>query len=206
MDSSGEGWPLDEPEQALVERAAGGDVAAYEELVRRYQEVAFRVGYVLTGSAAEAEEAAQEGFVRAYAALDRFRPGAPFRPWLLRIVANVAHNRRAAAARRPTLALSAADLASDDPARSPEAVVLTDETRREVLAAVAALRDDDRRVIACRYFLDLSEAETAAVLGCRRGTVKSRLSRALGRLRQALAVPTPVSPASDMGARRVGDG
>ena len=189
------GRPLDESE--LVERAQRGDVRAYEELVRRYQDLAFRVAYLVTGSAAEAEDAAQEGFLRAYHALDRFRPGAPFRPWLLRIVGNAARNRRAAAARHPTLALSAAeDRPLDDPARSPEAAALAAEQRRELLLALNALREDDRTVIACRYFLDLSEAETADALGCARGTVKSRLSRALGRLRQQLAA----SPAASGGA------
>ena len=183
------GRPLDESE--LVERAQQGDVGAYEELVRRYQDLAFRVAYLVTGSAAEAEDAAQEGFLRAFHALDRFHRGAPFRPWLLRIVGNAARNRRAAAARRPTLALSAAeDRPSDDPARSPEAAALAAEQRRELLLALNALREDDRTVIACRYFLDLSEAETADALGCARGTVKSRLSRALGRLRQHLAAST----------------
>jgi RNA polymerase sigma factor (sigma-70 family) len=182
-----EGRPLDETEAALIERARHGDVAAYEELVRRFQELAFRTAYTITGSAEEAADAAQEGFVRAYHALGRFRPGAPFRPWLLTIVANAARTRRAATARHPTLALTAAaERPSDDSARSPEVAALAAEQRRELLAAVNGLRADDQRVIACRYFLELSEAETAGVLGCARGTVKSRLSRALQRLRQEL--------------------
>jgi RNA polymerase sigma factor (sigma-70 family) len=110
----------------------------------------------------------------------------------LTIVANVARSRRATAARRPTLTLqAAATLPSDDSAQSPEAVALVAEQRRELLGAVNALRDDDQRVIAYRYFLDLSEVEMAAVLGCARGTVKSRLSRALGRLRQQLVPGAP---------------
>jgi RNA polymerase sigma factor (sigma-70 family) len=182
-----EGRPLDDTESGLVERARRGDVRAYEELVRRYQDVAFRLAYAILGSADEAEDAAQEGFVRAYQALDRFRPGAPVRPWLLTIVANVARTRRATAARRPTLTLQAAMThPSGDSAQSPEAVALNAEQRRELLGAVNALRDDDQRVIAYRYFLDLSEAEMAEILGCARGTVKSRLSRALGRLRKQL--------------------
>jgi RNA polymerase sigma-70 factor (ECF subfamily) len=198
-----EGRPLDAPEPELVERARNGDVAAYEELVRRYQDLAFRVAYLITGSAAEAEDAAQEGFVRAYRALNRFRPGAPLRPWLLRIVANAARNRRIAAARHPTLALSAAmDRPSDDATQSPEAAALAAEARDELLAALADLRDDDRRVIAYRYFLDLSEAETADALGCARGTVKSRLSRALGRLRGRLATPAVATT----GQEAMGDG
>jgi RNA polymerase sigma factor (sigma-70 family) len=188
-----EGRPLDDTDSGLVERARRGDVRAYEELVRRYQDVAFRLAYTILGSAEEAEDAAQEGFVRAYHALDRFRRGAPLRPWLLTIVANAARSRRAAAARRPTLMLQAAAThPSDDSAQSPEAVALFAEQRRELLSAVNALRDDDQRLIAYRYFLDLSEAEMAAVLGCPRGTVKSRLSRALGRLRQQLVPDAPV--------------
>ena len=187
-----EGHPLDDTESGLVERARRGDVRAYEEIVRRYQDVAFRLAYTILGSTDEAEDATQEGFVRAYHALHRFRPGAPVRPWLLTIVANVARTHRATAARRPTLTLQAAAThSSDDSARSPEAVALNAEQRRELLGAVNALRDDDQRVIAYRYFLDLSEAEMAEILGCARGTVKSRLFRALGRLRKQLTTEAP---------------
>lgn len=162
-------------------------MAAYETLVRRYETLAFRVAYLVTGSAGDAEDAAQEGFVRAYYALPRFRRGAPFRPWLMRIVANSARNRRAASTRRPTLSLDlAADRPADDPSFAPEAAALAGERQRELLGALNTLREDDRTVIACRYFLDLSEEETAATLGCPRGTVKSRLSRALRRLRLQL--------------------
>ena len=83
--------PLEE--QELVERARSGDVGAYEQLVRRYQDLAVRVAHVVGGSAAEAQDAAQEAFVKAFAALGRFRAGAPFRPWLLRIVSNEAITR-----------------------------------------------------------------------------------------------------------------
>ena len=170
---------------ALVERAQHGDADAYGELVRRYQAVATRTAYVITGAAAEAEEAAQDGFTKAYFALDRFRLGAPFRPWLLRIVANEAKNRRKAASRRPTIDLSVAeDRPSGDTALSPEAAALASERRESVLAALRKLREEDRLVIAYRYFLELSEAEMADALGVARGTVKSRLSRALARLRE----------------------
>jgi RNA polymerase sigma-70 factor (ECF subfamily) len=155
--------------------------------VRRYQDVAFRVAYSIVGSAEEAEDVTQEGFVRAYRSIHTFRAGAPLRPWLLTIVANAARNHRTAAKCRPTLVLDWSTVTTrPDPAPAPEATALSREQQRELLAAVDALRDDDRRVIVSRYFLDLSESETAAVLGCPRGTVKSRLSRALGRLRQQL--------------------
>ena len=177
-----EGRPL--PESELVERARKGDQSAYGELVQAYQGIAFRTAYLVVGDAAEAEDAAQEGFVKAFYAMNRFHPGAPFRPWILQIVANEARNRRRSAGRRTALVMrSAAEAPSGEAAPSPEAATLLGEAREELLAAVNELREEDRLVIACRYFLELTEEETAATLGWRRGTVKSRLSRALGRLR-----------------------
>jgi RNA polymerase sigma-70 factor, ECF subfamily len=173
-------------ESELVARARGGEVTAYEELVRRYQGIAHRAAFVITGEAAEAEDAAQVGFVKAYGALDRFDTGRPFRPWLLRIVANEARNRRRAAARRAALEVAAAR-EPERSAPSPEAEAEAGERREALLRAVNALREEDRRVIALRYFLDLSEAEMTEVLGVASGTVKSRLSRAMGRLRASLA-------------------
>lgn len=179
--------PLDESD--LVLRSQRGDEEAYEELVRMHQGIAFRTAYVFTGVAEDAQEAAQDAFVKAYRALGRFRAGAPFRPWLLKIVANEARNRRRAAGRREGLALrAAASAGAEDAAPSPESALLSAERREELLTALNHLRSEDREVIACRYFLDLSEEDTAAALGWKRGTVKSRLSRALDRLRAELEV------------------
>jgi RNA polymerase sigma-70 factor, ECF subfamily len=175
-----EGRPLDE--QELVEQARGGDARAYEVLVRRYQDLAFRTACVIAGGSADAEDAAQEGFVKAWYALPRFRAGS------LAIVANEARNRRRSGRRQDDLALRVAeDRPSGDAAPSPEAAALATEQRLLLLAAMGRLGENDRQVIACRYFLELSEAEMAAALGCRPGTVKSRLSRALDRLRAVLA-------------------
>jgi RNA polymerase sigma-70 factor, ECF subfamily len=177
-------------ENDLVAKARQGDSRAYQALVEEHQTIAFRTAYLITGSAADAEDAVQDAFVKAYYALGRFRPHAPFRPWVLRIVANEARNRRRSAGRRERLALRSADEPpSGDAVPSPEAALLASEQRRELLGAVNELREDDRLVIACRYFLDLSEEETAAALGWRRGTVKSRLSRSLDRLRERMEVP-----------------
>src|SRR5256884_1120793 len=130
-----EGRPLDESE--LVERARRGDHDAYAELVHAYQGIAFRTAYLIAGGAAEAEDAAQDGFVKAWRALGRFRAGAPFRPWLLQIVANEARNRRRSAGRRAQLALRAAtEYPSGDAAPSPEAAILTTEQRETLLGAV----------------------------------------------------------------------
>jgi RNA polymerase sigma factor (sigma-70 family) len=174
-------------EEELVERARRGDGVAFAALVRDHQEIAFRTACLITRSPADAEEAAQDGFVKAYRALARFRRGAPFRPWLLQIVANEARNRRRAEGRREGLTLRAAhELPSGDAAPSPEGRALAEEQRAELLAALEELGDDDRLVLSCRYLLDLAEEETAQVLSLRRGTVKSRTSRALDRLRQRL--------------------
>ena len=170
----------------LAERAKRGDTAAYEELVRGHQAVAFRTAYLITGDTSEAEDAAQEAFVKAYRALGGFRSGAPFRPWLLAVVANEAKHRRRAAGRRLGLALRVAGENPTGETASPETAVVAAERRDELLGALGALREEDRLVIAYRYFLQLSEAETAATLGCARGTVKSRLSRALARLRERM--------------------
>ena len=177
-----EGRPAD---GELFKRAQRGDVAAYEEIVHRYQQVAFRTAYVITGSAADAEDAAQEGFVKAYRALATFRPGAEPRPWLLRIVANEARNRVRSTGRRQALELRLAEgYRPGGAAPSPEAAAVAAEDRRRLLEMVNALSEEDRMVIASRYFLELSGEETAEALGIPEGTVKSRLSRALARLRE----------------------
>ena len=178
------GRPLDEGD--AVARARGGDGAAFARLVEAHGEVAFRTAMVILQDAAEAEDATQEALVKAHRALGRFRAGEPFRPWLLAIVANEARNRRRAAGRREGLARREALLSRRRPggaAPSPEEAVLAAERRERLLAALGRLPEPDRLVISLRHLLDLSERETAAALGCRPGTVKSRLSRALGRLR-----------------------
>ena len=172
----------------LAVRAREGDRDAYAQLVERYQQAAFRVAYVVTGSAADAEDAVQEAFVKAYLALRRFRPGSSFRPWLLRIVGNEARNRRRASARRFHYeARAAREAAPGDAVPSPEAAAEAADVRLSLLEAVNALPARERLVVGLRYFLELTEEETAAVAGVPRGTVKSRLSRALHRLRQAFA-------------------
>lgn len=167
----------------LVGRVRAGDTDAYAVLVRRHAPVAMRTA-VLLGAGSDAEDVVQEALVKAYRSLDRFRADRPFRPWLLRIVANEARNAHRAAVRRTgreqrqTLPLELLDPARD---------VVDHETRQQLLAAVERLPDKLGRVVVCRYLLELDEASTAVVLGLPRGTVKSRLSRGLGRLRDDLA-------------------
>jgi RNA polymerase sigma factor (sigma-70 family) len=177
-----EGRPRGERELAL--RAQRGDATAYEDLVRPHQEIAFRVAYIITRNAQDAEDATQDALVKAWRALARFRVDEPLRPWLLHIVANEARNRRRSAGRRERLLLRAAE-SSGEAAPSPEDAVLAREQRGELLRALDELPDAAREVLACRYLLDLGEDETAAVLDIAVGTVKSRASRALERLKEA---------------------
>jgi RNA polymerase sigma factor (sigma-70 family) len=180
-----EGRPLEDVELARLAR--DGDVQAYGELVERYREVAFRMAWLITRSSAEAEDAAQEAFVKAFYALDRFRAGEAFRPWVLRIVSNEAKNRRRSVGRRERLTIRLGqDRGSGDAAPSPEAAALGREEREALLGAIERLSEPERLVVTYRYLLELSEAETARALAIRPGTVKSRLSRALGRLRDQL--------------------
>ena len=124
--------------------------------MRRYQDVALRTAYLVCPEA-DADDAVQDAFLKAYAALPRFRDGAPFRPWLLRIVANEARNRRRSAGRRTGLAHAAADAAG--PAVEPVTRARRTsppKTRTALLAAINTLRDEDREVIGARFLLDLS--------------------------------------------------
>ncbi len=176
---------------------------AYEDLVRRHQGAALRTASLILAGETESEDAVQDAFVKAYVALGRFRAGASFRPWILRIVANEARNRRRSAGRRAKFAVRLAeDRPSDHAAPSPEAAILAGERRTALLGALAGLSDDDRLVLGYRYFLDLGEGEMAEALGVPRGTVKSRLSRALGRLRAQIKPGSPIAPSSEGGLHR----
>ena len=145
---------------------------------------------LITRNAADAEDAAQDAFVKAWRALPRFRESRPLRPWLLTIVANEARNRRRSAGRREGIFLRAAGEERPDGGaggRDPvEGALLARETRSDLLAALGELREEDRLVLGCRFLLDLGEAETAAALGVQPGTEKSRTSRALARLREVV--------------------
>jgi RNA polymerase sigma-70 factor (ECF subfamily) len=183
---------LDDAE--LVARVCAGDTAAYGIVVRRYSGLAIRTAALL-GAGADAEDVAQEAFVKAYRALGRFRPGSAFRPWLLAIVTNEARNRHRADRRRSDRELRPAI----EPAPAgPDELAEAGERRDWVRRALAALPRAQREVLVCRYLLDLDERETAGVLGLAPGTVKSRASRGIRRMRAALG--------ADLTALEVGGG
>ena len=181
--------PADAEEAALVRRARGGDEAAWEALVRRYQEPVFRLAYLILGDAADAEDTAQETFVRAWAALGRFDEVRPLRPWLLSIAANLARNRRRSLGRYWS-ALQRAFAAEPRHHTAPPDRTPASDARR-LRQAVERLRPDARDIIYARYFLGLSEAEAAEALSIPPGTAKSRHSRALAQLRVVIEADFP---------------
>jgi RNA polymerase sigma factor (sigma-70 family) len=180
----------DRDENAQVEAARRGDADAFAALVGRYQEVAFRAAYLVVRDAAAAEDVAQEGFVRAYQNLPTFHAGEPFRPWLLRIVTNLALNDVRARGRRLGL-LERFGRQPEAPPPAPETIAIEGEERALLLAAINELPPDDRLVLYLRWFLDLPEREIAGVIGKAPGTVKSRLSRAGARLRSVIEARYP---------------
>jgi len=182
-DTSAERGPVpDERDVAL--QAQRGDMEAFEALVRAYEEAAFRAAYLIVRNEAEAQDVAQEAFVRAYRSLGRFDPEKPFRPWLLRIVTNLALNSVRGARRRDEAGKRlerAVDVHASMP--SPEAAALAGEQSQRLWQALGELDGQDQKLLYLRYFLDVSEQEAAVAIGRPAGTVKSRLHRALGRLR-----------------------
>lgn len=159
----------------------------------RYQGIAFRVAWLVVRNRGDAEDAVQDAFVKAYYAMSRFHPGASFRPWILRIVANEARNRGRSSRRRDGLALRLTAHETTSPAPAPETEVLDRADAEALIAALDRLPERDRLVVAYRYLFEMSEAETAEALDVRPGTVKSRLSRALVRLRTELTSAVPLA-------------
>jgi len=194
-------WHVDHvtiDDSAAIGRAAAGDTAAFGTLVERYHEVAFRAAYLIVRDAQAAEDVAQEAFIRAYRRIDTFRRDEPFRPWLLRIVTNLALNEVRARARRGGLFGRVAAFARrDEP--SPHAEVATADDASALLRAIGELPEDDRIVLHLRYFLELPEREIALTIGTPQGTVKSRLHRASKRLRIVIEERYP-------GLRDINDG
>ena len=178
-------------ESTLVRHAANGDAAAWEPLVLAHQEAVFRLSYLLLGDPDDAEDIAQETFLRAWNHLKRFDPTRPLRPWLLSIASNLASNRRRSAGRY-LLALMRAFRNEPASFSSIEEKSAKRMEARDLWKAVQNLRVSDQRIVYLRYFLELSVTETAQVLNVPEGTVKSRLSRALERLRGIIQQDFPV--------------
>ena len=177
-------------ESTLIRHAANGDAAAWESLMLLHQEPVFRLAYLLLGDPDDADDTAQESFLRAWKYLKRFDSTRPFRPWLLSITANLARNRRRSAGRYLATLMRAF---RDEPAsmRIEDKTVQNLEAS-ELWHAVQNLGLAEQQIVYLRYFLDLSVSDTAQVLQVAEGTVKSRLSRALEKLRTIIQQDFPV--------------
>ena len=178
-------------ESTLVRHAANGDAAAWEPLVLAHQEAVFRLSYLLLGDPDEAEDIAQETFLRAWNHLKRFDVTRPLRPWLLSIASNLASNRRRSAGRY-LAALTRAFRQEPASSSSAEEKSAQHLEASDLWKAVQKLNMPDQQIIYLRYFLELSVVETAQALDVPEGTVKSRLSRALERLRGIIQQDFPV--------------
>ncbi len=172
-------------ERALVQSAQRGDPGAVEELYRRHWRQAYRAAYLVTRDAHAAEDIAQEAFLQAIRVLDRFDRARPFAPWLHRIVTNRALDwARAHALRRP------AEAAHE--AVAPEA---RSDLSDDLAEAIGRLAPDARAVIVLRYLLEHTPGEIAEMLDLPRGTVNSRLRRALDELAGEVDRERPTSSA-----------
>jgi RNA polymerase sigma-70 factor (ECF subfamily) len=169
-------------ESTLIRHAANGDAAAWEPLMQVHQQAVFRLAYLLLGDADDAEDIAQETFIRAWKALQRFDLSRPLRPWLLSIAANLSRNRLRSLGRFVSALTRAFH---DEPKQdSVEENVSTQSEAMDLWKAVRTLDVQGQQIIYLRFFLDLSVEETAEALQVAEGTVKSRLSRTLGKLRK----------------------
>jgi RNA polymerase sigma-70 factor (ECF subfamily) len=169
--------PRRRSDAALVRAARSGDSEAVEELFRRHWPLAYRAAYLVVRDRAAAEDVAQEAFLKAVAALDRFDRRRPIGPWLHRIAVNRAIDwTRERAVRREQAG------EGDPPGAQDRATGVS----RELMAALGELSPEHRAVVVLRYLLEYTPGEIAAMLDLPRGTVNSRLRRALDTLERAL--------------------
>ena len=176
-------------EAELVQRARHGEQEAWEILTQRHRQSMYRLAYLLSGDAQDADDTTQDALLRAYLSLDRFDLDRPLRPWLLSIAANLASNRRRSWGRYlAALRRLWASETMHTPAHSAPVERLAEHKAQanHLWSAVRRLDYADQQVIYLRYFLELPVEETAQVLQVAAGTVKSRSARALQRLRQVI--------------------
>jgi len=175
----------DPAEADLLGKARGGNLFAFEEIVRRYQRRVYAVAFRIVRRHDVADDVTQEAFIRAHQALGSFDLSRPFGPWICRIAANLAINHvRSPESREEPLPEGHAEEPSADP--GPESGVLEREGREVLRRAVAGLPGEQRAVFVLRVYEELSYREIAEALDLSMGTVMSRLSRAREKLRQAL--------------------
>ena len=169
-------------EQAIL-RCQDGEREAFRHLVERYKDVLYGTALLMMRNPALAEEQVQEAFLAAWRGIKGFRPGRPFKPWVVRILVNKIVSLRRTRA-HPTVSLEDHDPPDELP--EPAEAVQAQFDRQAIRQALARLTPDHREVIVLRYFADLTVPELAETIGVPLGTAKSRLHRALGQLRDEL--------------------
>jgi len=197
----------------LVLRSKKGDMSAFGELVNRYQSLVINFCYKMLGNREDAEDIAQETFLRAFPAIGRFQPRAKFSTWLLTIAKNLTLNlirnerrrlKRVDSTGSPDEPVPVVDLApSSNP--GPDEVVLREERAGHLRLALRDLSDTHRTIIVLRDFEGMTYEEIAGIMGCRKGTVKSRLSRAREHLKEILLSSDAAAALFDETAARRGD-
>jgi RNA polymerase sigma-70 factor (ECF subfamily) len=194
---------LDDP--VLVQRAAAGDVAAFGQLVHRYQRPMAALVSRMTDHADDVDDIVQELFLRAWKGLPRFRGDAQFSTWIYRIAVNTTIKHRSRRRGEATISLSAEDLtrgveslvapsdAATDHGNDPAIATIRKEREAELLAAVRSLPEKQRSVVVLHYYDGLSCEEISAIVGCSLGTVWSRLHYACKRLKGVLEAAEKMS-------------
>ena len=174
-------------ETRLAERFRDGDQAAFEEIVTRHRRTVYSVARRMLRSHEDADEAAQQAFVRAWRSRESFRGDAALRTWLTRIVLNVARTMRGSRWSRQVDADEEGRLeALPDLAEGAEATVRRGQLRRRVRRAVSTLPPRQREVLLLKVFSEMTYREVAEVLGLSEGAVKAHLHQAVGNLRRHL--------------------
>ncbi|MEX2430604.1 MAG: RNA polymerase sigma factor [Dehalococcoidia bacterium] len=171
-------------EAELVRGSQKGDGEAFRDLVEPYREVLFGTAYLLTRDRGKAEDLVQDALVRAWKGLPAFRAEGSFKAWVLRILVNEAMSKHRKKRLEETALEHALTVPQDGGGVEDE--VLLEEERLRLQRGMATLREDQKQVVVLRYYSDLSILEIARALGCREGTVKSRLHRALRQLGRTL--------------------
>lgn len=172
-------------EEQCVAQARGGDASAFEELVRMYEAPVYRLALRMCGESA-ADDVTQEAFLAAWRALPDFRGDCRFSTWLYRLTTNAGIDwLRREKRYRSTDDVTELELPDDAP--SPQEQAEQSETQSAVRRALSRLSEEHRQVLLLRYMQELDYGEIAAALDVSEGTVKSRINRAKGRLRELLA-------------------
>lgn len=180
-------------QRELVERARRGDGDSFAALVQPHLTDMLRLAQLVGGARADAEDIVQESLTRVLRSLGRFDPDRPFRPWFATVVTNQARNWHRSGLRRQRLTRKVAGLADVGPPLTDDQA-LANVDGSSLVEAVATLEQIDREVLGLRFLLGMSERETADALHCSTGTVKSRTSRALARLRTKMSSESVASP------------